>query len=375
MTLMAGLLAPFFCPFISWMDTFEIARAGESSPLMFRVFEERPQIGGVLHMCKALKQNPVLELAHEGPKRVVQLVVSMVDESQAFGENSTDLASNFLSYFVDTNARQSATQVQAFFADPRNKPKPDVDLYDFASALPAWTLLTRDSHSLMWASRHDELAVILKNAPLPGLERHQRRAAQMMEEAIVVFEEQGAGHDAAIAKSNLGNLISKVEWLSVDERYRRAMALYDSAVQTATERRFRALLMDNIAGRLGEAANHGFPGSRRKALEMSTAAAQELEAIGETERLPFVLSNVVLHLAGLRDESDTRKEDLQRAREIARRALVLLQQPNMSGNSEPIISHLKHILADLLVRSVDYEPDRKAEFASEALQLMDSADE
>src|SRR5215217_5718562 len=65
MTLMAGLLAPFFCPFISWADTFEIARAGESSPLMFKVFEERPQIGGVLHMCKALKRNPVVELAHE----------------------------------------------------------------------------------------------------------------------------------------------------------------------------------------------------------------------------------------------------------------------------------------------------------------------
>src|SRR5687767_518455 len=65
MTFMAGLLAPFFCPFISWADTFEIARAGESSALMFKVFEERHQIGAVLHLCKALKGTQILHLAHE----------------------------------------------------------------------------------------------------------------------------------------------------------------------------------------------------------------------------------------------------------------------------------------------------------------------
>lgn len=99
MTLMAGLLAPFFCPFVSWTDTFEIARAGESSPLMFMVFEERPQIGIVLHLCKALKGSPVLQLAHEGPQKVAALVVSMLSQSETSELRNTEIASNFFSFF------------------------------------------------------------------------------------------------------------------------------------------------------------------------------------------------------------------------------------------------------------------------------------
>jgi hypothetical protein len=261
-----------------------------------------------------------------------------------------------------------------YLTEQRNMAPPEIDLFALASALPGWTLLTPETHPLLWASRHDETALIFKNAPLTGINARQKLAVQMMEQAIAVFEKQGAEQDAAIAKSNLANLVSRVDWLTFDERFRRATALYDSAVQSATDREFRALLMDNIAGRLAEAAELGFPGSRRKALEMSMAAAQELEVIGKTERLPKVLSNVVAHLQGLRDETSNRREDLEKARELARRALALLEKPDLIPDSQVVVVRLKKMLADTLVRSADFEPDRKAEFAAEAIQLLDSID-
>ncbi|MEE8264273.1 MAG: hypothetical protein V3R40_03340, partial [Gammaproteobacteria bacterium] len=76
---MSGLLEPFFCPSISRENAFEIARAGESSPLMFKLFQERTEVGVVLHLCKRLKSAPVLELAHEGPKLVVTTVLGLLE--------------------------------------------------------------------------------------------------------------------------------------------------------------------------------------------------------------------------------------------------------------------------------------------------------
>jgi hypothetical protein len=370
--LMAALLAPFFCPWVSWEDTFEVARAGESSPLMFRVFQERDSIASVLHLCKRLKSAPVLHLAYEGPKTVAEAIISIVEEASSSGDAQDEYGENFYSFFKGNDPMGSAARLRDFLKRPKGLEKPEIDLFGLVSAFPGWVLLKRETQPVMWASRQDELALILKNASLPNMAARQKLAVQMMQEAIQVFESQGETEHAAIAKSNLANLISRVDWLTVEERFRRAKALYDDAIRTATDRRFRALLMDNVAGQLGKAANDGFPVSRREALDLSTKAAEELEAVGELSELPSVLANVVGHLKGLKDETKTRKDDLQRGREIARRAIAMLAKNCEVPHREKLSSELKRTLADLLVRSVDFEPERREEFAGEALKILDS---
>jgi len=369
---LGGLLAPFFCPHISFEDTFAIAQAGESSPAMFRVFQERSHIMPVLPLCKRLKVTPVLVLAHEGSKVMIRFVDQLLVQRDQLGiEDRRTIGANLISYFAVGAAREAAEATRAYLLAPDGTPLPDIDVFALVTALPGWSLIRRDDNPLQWASRHDEIAVALKNIELPGRERRQRQAVKMMEEAIETFDDQGAGEDAAIARSNLANLMARVQWLTVEERTRRASALYDAAVASAKDPEFRALLMDNIASRLAESAAAGLSGTRGKALEMCIQASEQLESCGRRDRLPEVLANLVTHLAGLRAETAARREDLRRAREVGQRAMALMERLPDNAATERLRPLLFRSLADVYVRSTDYESGEKWEFAREALRLMD----
>lgn len=370
LSLMSGLLAPFFCPLITNDDVFEIARAGESSAHMFKVFQERDQIALVLDRCKGLKSSPVLMLAIEGPKALAQLAVRLLESGAATEKWPENLADNFVSFFINGPAQRHAEAIRAFSKDSSPILVPDVDVLAVVSDLPGWSLITRESHPMLWASRHDEVAVILKNAQLRHSTKQQKTAAGMMEEAIRVFEEAGEHKDAAIAKSNLGNLLSRAEWLTIEARQKRARSLYDSALESADalEPEFRALLMDNLASRLGDLGAMGDPHAAREGLETSMRAAQLLESIG-SERLPAVLANVVRHLTNLREHTGNRLEDLRKANEVGKKALDMIERSDADDRLRVLVINS---LADVLVRSSDYEPERVKELCDEALRLIDT---
>ena len=370
MTFMAGLLAPFFCPFISWQDTFEIARTGESSPLMFRLFSERHQIGVVLSQCKMLKSAPSAVLASEGPLVLLRFLIAALTSDHLDAETRKRLGTNFLSYFRGLESEHQASLVATYLNSGKGGDAAQLDLARLILSLPAWTAITSESHPYEWACRHDHVAVALKNADIPNKRVNQQRAAAMIEEAVSVFVSIGEMEDAAVARSNLANLYLKAEWIPVDKKFELANELYEAALRDSRDSRFRALVLDNQAGLMGDAANFGMPVNRQKALELSMQSAAELEKAGETERLPFVLANVVAHMQAMKDETLDRKGDLQKARGLTRRALDLIQRCERSAQAIALETHLKSLLAELLVRSVDYEPEERDVFAQEALDLL-----
>jgi hypothetical protein len=376
MTILTDLLSPFFLPHIGYNDVFEIVRAGESSAHMFRLFQERWQISSVLHICKRIKAENLTNICHMGPIVLLDTIASLFDHSNGQPSDADDrknidhleeVTNHLYSHFAHTSA---ASNVKCFAEACLNSNEVVIagsDLIHILQSMVAWPLLKCDD--LSWAKRHDEVALRLKNLNLPGIESRQRQAAAMMEEAIVAFDQAGAVNDAAIARSNLGNLISTAAWLTVDQRARRATALYDAAIEGAEEPHFRALLKDNIAGNFGRAANLGLPVPARKGVELAKQAAAELEALGETERLPLVLTNVANHLLQLRDDRTNRARDLREAREFAARGLELLQAA-ARGVDPTQVRYVQHLLADITVRLADYDKPEAKERAFEAARLL-----
>jgi hypothetical protein len=370
-TLLADLLVPFFLPYVSYDDIFQIARAGESSAHMFHLFQERPSIVTVLSRCKRIKSERLSTIFYEGPLTVLDIIEVL------FAKNSTPasehdivenqkLLNNFSSCFDHTTASAEVKHLTEAWRLSDSAKMAGCNIYSIVQSSPAWSMLRP---SLVWARRHDDTAVRLKNISLPGSEARQRKAAELMKEAIAVFDEMGAPNDAAIARSNLANLLSGAVWLTLDQRAKQAGALYDAALVGVVEPRFKALLKDNIAGHLGRAINMGLPVPSRKGVDLAKQAAVELELLGETERLPLVLANVATHLLQLQNDTVSRVLDLREARQFAARALELLLAKG-SNADERQTRHIQHLLADITLRLSDYDRSEAQENSAEAIRLL-----
>lgn len=71
------LLAPWFMLHIPRYLTTKITTAGESSPEMFKLFQEHFEIFSVLHHCKRLKAMDVVALSREGANQAEQQLLSL----------------------------------------------------------------------------------------------------------------------------------------------------------------------------------------------------------------------------------------------------------------------------------------------------------